>query len=173
MFSVKCSVKRTKMNKERPCMAKQLLFLIGNNSSRFFIFSTIYLFIRGVVQFIFTTLSDDLKWRVNGHLQRHPLQRQCPLQRQGPVRSTQIFFKRIEEHCCQLQVAGCLWNRKRRCQMKTKNRVSCTTTAKHNCITMFENAVHCQCDQFGRFIALWATFQSLWQQIFCQNCSHF
>ena len=30
-----------------------------------------------------------------------------------------------------------------------------------------------QCDQIGRFIALWATFQSLWQQLFCPNHPHF
>ena len=26
-----------------------------------------------------------------------------------------------------------------------------------------------QCDQIGRFIRLWATFQSLWQQLICPN----
>ena len=26
-----------------------------------------------------------------------------------------------------------------------------------------------QCDQIGRFIELWATFQSLWQQLICPN----
>ena len=31
----------------------------------------------------------------------------------------------------------------------------------------------CQCDQIGRFIALWATFQSLWQQLFCPNNPHY
>ena len=30
-----------------------------------------------------------------------------------------------------------------------------------------------QCDQIGRFIALWAIFRSLWQQLFCPNCPHF
>ena len=30
-----------------------------------------------------------------------------------------------------------------------------------------------QRDQIGRFIALWASFQSLWQQLFCPNCPHF
>ena len=30
-----------------------------------------------------------------------------------------------------------------------------------------------QRDQIGRFIALWATFQSLWQQLFYPNCPHF
>ena len=30
-----------------------------------------------------------------------------------------------------------------------------------------------QCDQIGRFIELWTTFQSLWQQLFCPNCPHF
>ena len=30
-----------------------------------------------------------------------------------------------------------------------------------------------QCDQVGRFIALWATFQSLQQQLFCPNHPHF
>ena len=28
------------------------------------------------------------------------------------------------------------------------------------------------CDQMGRFITLWATFQSMWQQLFCPNCLH-
>ena len=30
-----------------------------------------------------------------------------------------------------------------------------------------------QCGQIGRFITLWANFQSLWQQLFCPNCQHF
>ena len=30
-----------------------------------------------------------------------------------------------------------------------------------------------QCDQIGRFIAFWATFPSLWQQLFCPNRPHF
>ena len=30
-----------------------------------------------------------------------------------------------------------------------------------------------QCDQIGRFIRLWATFQSLWQQLICPNRPHF
>ena len=30
-----------------------------------------------------------------------------------------------------------------------------------------------QCDQIGRFNALWATFQSLWQQLFCPDRPHF
>ena len=30
-----------------------------------------------------------------------------------------------------------------------------------------------QCDQIGRFIALWATFQSLWQQLFCPKSPTF
>ena len=29
-----------------------------------------------------------------------------------------------------------------------------------------------ECAQIGRFIALWATFQSRWQQLFCPNCTH-
>ena len=29
-----------------------------------------------------------------------------------------------------------------------------------------------QCDQIGRFIGLWATFQSLWQQLVCPNHPH-
>ena len=29
-----------------------------------------------------------------------------------------------------------------------------------------------QCDQIGRFIGLWATFQSLSQQLICQNLLH-
>ena len=29
-----------------------------------------------------------------------------------------------------------------------------------------------QCDQIGRFIALWATFQSLWQKLYCHNLLH-
>ena len=30
-----------------------------------------------------------------------------------------------------------------------------------------------QCDQIGRFVALWANFESLWQQLFCPNRPHF
>ena len=30
-----------------------------------------------------------------------------------------------------------------------------------------------QGDQSGRYIVLWATFQSLWQQLFCPNLPHF
>ena len=30
-----------------------------------------------------------------------------------------------------------------------------------------------QCDQIGRFVALWVTFQSLCQQLFCPNRPHF
>ena len=30
-----------------------------------------------------------------------------------------------------------------------------------------------QCNQIGRFVAFWATFQSLWYQLFCPNCSQF
>ena len=29
-----------------------------------------------------------------------------------------------------------------------------------------------QCDQIERFIGLWATFQSPWQQLFCPKCQH-
>ena len=29
-----------------------------------------------------------------------------------------------------------------------------------------------QCDQIRQFIALVATFQSLWQQLFCPSCPH-
>ena len=29
-----------------------------------------------------------------------------------------------------------------------------------------------QCDQIGRFIELWATFSSLWQQLICSNLAH-
>ena len=39
-------------------------------------------------------------------------------------------------------------------------------------VTLF-HLPHKQCDQIGRFIALWATFQSLWQQLFCPNRPHF
>ena len=30
----------------------------------------------------------------------------------------------------------------------------------------------CQCDQIWRFIGLWATFWSLWQQLICPNLPH-
>ena len=30
-----------------------------------------------------------------------------------------------------------------------------------------------QCDQIERLIVLWATFLSLWQQLFCPNCHIF
>ena len=29
-----------------------------------------------------------------------------------------------------------------------------------------------QCDQIGQFIGLWASFQSLWQQLVCPNLPH-
>ena len=29
-----------------------------------------------------------------------------------------------------------------------------------------------QCDQIGRFIRLWASFKSLWQQLNCPNLPH-
>ena len=29
-----------------------------------------------------------------------------------------------------------------------------------------------QCDQIGRFIAVWVTFHSLWQQLICPNCRY-
>ena len=29
-----------------------------------------------------------------------------------------------------------------------------------------------QCDQIWRFIGLWATFKSFWQQLICPNLSH-
>ena len=35
------------------------------------------------------------------------------------------------------------------------------------------NFGHKQCDQIGRFIGRWATFQSLWRQLICPNISHF
>ena len=31
---------------------------------------------------------------------------------------------------------------------------------------------HWQCDQIGRLIGLWATFQGLWQQLICPNLPH-
>ena len=34
------------------------------------------------------------------------------------------------------------------------------------------SSIHTQCDQIGRFFALWATFSSLWQQLICPNLSH-
>ena len=37
----------------------------------------------------------------------------------------------------------------------------------------FEHFLTCfQCDQIWRFIGLWTTFQSLCQQLFCQNLPH-
>ena len=56
--------------------------------------------------------------------------------------------------------------------------LDCVTNAKqlwalnyesdfHDCISTY------RCDQIGRFIALWATFLSLWQQLFCPNRPHF
>ena len=32
---------------------------------------------------------------------------------------------------------------------------------------------HCQCDEIRLFFALWAIFQSLWQQLFGKNHQHF
>ena len=38
---------------------------------------------------------------------------------------------------------------------------------------MNEKDVKDQCDQIGRYIALWGTFQSLWQQLCCPNRRRF
>ena len=35
------------------------------------------------------------------------------------------------------------------------------------------NGTYPQCDQIGRFIELWASFQSLWQQFYCPNYPYF
>ena len=40
---------------------------------------------------------------------------------------------------------------------------------KSNYFLLVNNVSKRQCDQIGRFFALWATFQSLWQQLFCPN----
>ena len=37
----------------------------------------------------------------------------------------------------------------------------------------YKRVYNYQCDQIRWFIALWATFQSLWQQLICPNCPHF
>ena len=42
----------------------------------------------------------------------------------------------------------------------------------HVCAT-FGKVTYKQCDQIKQLIALWATFQSLWQQLFCPNFRHF
>ena len=34
------------------------------------------------------------------------------------------------------------------------------------------NVTYTQCDQIERFIGLWATFHSLWQQLVCPNLPH-
>ena len=42
-------------------------------------------------------------------------------------------------------------------------------------LSLFHNThilPHCQCDQIGRFIILWATFQSPGQPLFCPNRQH-
>ena len=44
-----------------------------------------------------------------------------------------------------------------------------SSTTLVNKIVFFHNN---QCDQIGRFIALWATFQSLWLQFICPNLPH-
>ena len=45
--------------------------------------------------------------------------------------------------------------------------------ASSSCTTFALLCFACiQCDQIGRFITLWATFQSQWQQLFCPNCQH-
>ena len=38
---------------------------------------------------------------------------------------------------------------------------------------IFDNEAIRQCDQIRRFIALWASFQCRWQELFCPNCPHF
>ena len=36
----------------------------------------------------------------------------------------------------------------------------------------FSEVITVQCDQIGRFIGLWAAFQSLWEQFICPNLIH-
>ena len=40
------------------------------------------------------------------------------------------------------------------------------------CWWSFDGVFRWQCDQIGQFIGLWATFQSLWQQLVCPNLPH-
>ena len=40
------------------------------------------------------------------------------------------------------------------------------------CWWSFDGVFRWQCDQIGQFIGLWATFQSLWTQLFCPNIPH-
>ena len=47
------------------------------------------------------------------------------------------------------------------------------TTKNNLYFSLSKYAICNQCHQIGRFIALWATFQSLWYQLFCPNCPHF
>ena len=57
--------------------------------------------------------------------------------------------------------------------------LSLSSTHSHSHTNKYREAqfsflsVYLQCDQIGRFNALWVTFQSLWQQLFCPNCLHF
>ena len=51
----------------------------------------------------------------------------------------------------------------RECQQKDRG------TERRECVRAVNYE---QCDQIGQFIALRATFQILWQQIFCQNSPH-
>ena len=56
--------------------------------------------------------------------------------------------------------------------------VAWLATSNYSCL-LFQRRValkilwHQQCDQIGQFIALWATFLSLWQQLLSPNCRIF
>ena len=64
-------------------------------------------------------------------------------------------------------------------QMESLTAIVRTITHKKNkswnCVASYvekRNMIGNQCDQIGRFIGLWANFQSLWQQLFCPNLPH-
>ena len=47
------------------------------------------------------------------------------------------------------------------------------TLEENNILISQKVFYYLQCDQIGQFIALWVTFQSLCQQLFCQNHPYF
>ena len=59
-------------------------------------------------------------------------------------------------------------SRTRKCP-SVKNR---QTRQKEKSFQQSDGSDQEQCDQIGRFIGLWATFHSLWQQLICPNLPH-
>ena len=58
-------------------------------------------------------------------------------------------------------------------QLTNDRAIRLKTLEENNILISQKVFYYLQCDQIGQFISLWVTFQSLCQQLFCQNHPHF